>query len=280
MIRNPEWAFLVHSALEFLAIAVGMAFYRHARRAQVARHPADPQVPPASLLAGRSFWLLAGLLAGAAVGNKLVFLIERPDVWQAFWQRGEPLRLGQSIVGGLLGGLVGIEAAKWLTRQPASTGDLMVLPLVVGMSLGRVGCFLAGLHDDTYGVQTDLPWAVDLGDGVPRHPTALYDMVFLWLLYAVLRRGQVGQVSRTGAVGLAATPGLRFKLFLCAYLAWRWWVDGLKPVPVAWAWGWSGIQWVCAVALATYGVYTGGLLWRHLQRVRQAVRVDVEQGKA
>lgn len=269
MIRDPGLAFLVHSAVEFLAIALGMALYRAARRAQAAQHPSDSQRPPASLLAGRSFWLLVGLLAGAAVGNKLVFLIERPDVWQAYWQHGEPLRLGQSIVGGLLGGLIGIETAKWLTRQPASTGDLMVLPLVVGMSLGRVGCFLAGLHDDTYGVPTHLPWAVDMGDGVPRHPTALYDIVFLWLLYGVLRRWRGGQ---------SATPGLQFKLFLCAYLAWRWWVDGLKPVPVAWAWGWSGIQWCCALALATYGLYTVVVLGRHMKTARQGSRI--QQGMA
>ena len=45
--------------------------------------------------------MVAGLLGGAAIGNKLVFLIERPDVWQRLLA-GELAMPGQSIVGGLI----------------------------------------------------------------------------------------------------------------------------------------------------------------------------------
>jgi hypothetical protein len=51
---------------------------------------------------------------------------------------------------------------------------------------------------------------------------------------------------------LARSPGLAFKLYLASYLAWRLVVDGIKPVPYAYAFGLSGIQWVCVVALACY----------------------------
>lgn len=190
-----------------------------------------------------SFALMAGLLIGAGLGNKLVFLIERPDLWLVFWREGQPLRLGQSLVGGLLGGLIGIEIAKTLSRQPASTGDLMVMPLAWGIALGRVGCLLAGLHDDTYGLPSTLPWAMDLGDGLPRHPTALYEMVFVLALAALLH----AQRAR-----LASVPGLSFKAFLAAYLFWRLGIDLLKPVRVPYAGGLSGIQWVCLLALAAY----------------------------
>jgi prolipoprotein diacylglyceryltransferase len=224
---------LVHGLFEYGAIALGVALYRRTRQ--------QSGLPVMS--AQGSFALMAGLLIGAALGNKLVFLIERPDVWLAWWQGGQPLRLGQSIVGGLLGGLVGIETAKALTRQPASTGDLMVLPLAAGMALGRVGCFLAGLHDDTHGLPTTLPWGVDLGDGLPRHPSALYEIGFLALLWAALHARR-----RT----LAPVPGLRFKLFLAAYLLWRLLGDLLKPVRWPYPLGLSGIQWVCVLALAVY----------------------------
>jgi hypothetical protein len=36
-----------------------------------------------------------------------------------------------------------------------------------------VGCFLTGLSDRTYGTPTPLPWGIDFGDGIPRHPPAL-----------------------------------------------------------------------------------------------------------
>ena len=62
----------------------------------------------------------------------------------------------------------------------------MVFPLLLGMALGRVGCHLAGLTDGTYGTATTLPWALDLGDGVARHPTNLYEIGFLLLLAGLL----------------------------------------------------------------------------------------------
>ena len=39
-----------------------------------------------------------------------------------------------------------------------STGDLFVVPLCVGTAIGRIGCFLSGLEDRTYGTPTSLPW--------------------------------------------------------------------------------------------------------------------------
>lgn len=233
----PHWdaatAALVHAGFEYAAIALGMLLYRRARR----RSGLAPLTGPGS------FALFVGLLIGAALGNKLIFLVERPDVLVAWWQAQAPWRLGQSMVGGLLGGLIGIETAKKLTGQSASTGDLMVTPLVAGLALGRLGCFLAGLHDDTHGLPTTLPWGIDLGDGLPRHPTALYEIAFVLVLGGLLHR-----VSGP----LARVPGLRFKLFLAAYLLWRLVIDGLKPVPVAYPGGLSGIQWTCIVALLLY----------------------------
>jgi len=136
--------------------------------------------------------------------------------------------------------LIGIEMAKKLTGQTRSTGDAFVLPICVGLAIGRVGCFVAGLHDDTYGLPTTLPWGVDFGDGIPRHPTQLYEIGVVVALGTALHRARF------------ATPGLAFKLFLSAYLLWRLVVEFLKPVPVAYPLGLSGIQWTCAVALAAY----------------------------
>jgi phosphatidylglycerol:prolipoprotein diacylglycerol transferase len=229
MIDHAGVAALVHALFEYGAIALGVALYRRARL----------RSGLGGITQAGGFAVVAGLLVGAAVGNKLVFLIERPDVWQHLLA-GELAMPGQSIVGGLLGGLIGVEVAKALTRQTRSTGDAMVWPIAIGLAFGRIGCFVAGLHDDTHGVATTLPWGVDFGDGVSRHPTQLYDAIVALGLAAAVR----GRFTRV--------PGLQFKLFLSGYLLWRFGIDGLKPVPHAYAFGWSGIQWVCAVALAAY----------------------------
>jgi prolipoprotein diacylglyceryltransferase len=150
---------------------------------------------------------------------------------------------GQSIVGGLLGGLIGVEIGKKYAGVTESTGDRFVMPLLVGLIIGRVGCFIAGLTDDTYGNPTTLPWGIDFGDGIPRHPTQVYDMLFAAATLVLLK------VWRPA---LARESGLQFKLFLAGYLFWRLLIDGLKPVPYPFAGGLSGIQLVCAVALVFY----------------------------
>jgi phosphatidylglycerol:prolipoprotein diacylglycerol transferase len=51
------------------------------------------------------------------------------------------------------------------------------VPLAVGIAIGRIGCFLAGLDDFTWGIPTSLPWGHDFGDGVLRHPVQLYESI-------------------------------------------------------------------------------------------------------
>lgn len=230
MIADAATAAWVHSAFAYAGMASGAAMWRAAMRRQ----------PTGGALAPGNFAVLVGLLLGAALGNKLVFLVERPDVAQAIWRARTLVWPGQSFVGGLLGGLIGVEIAKKLTGQTRSTGDAMVWPIAVGLAIGRVGCLLAGLHDDTCGLPTTAPWGVDFGDGVARHPTQLYEIAVVLPLGLALHRARF------------ATPGLAFKLFLSAYLLGRFGIEFLKPVPVAYPLGLSGIQWTCLVALALY----------------------------
>ncbi|HEY0953935.1 MAG TPA: prolipoprotein diacylglyceryl transferase family protein [Roseateles sp.] len=230
MIADAPTAAWAHTAFAYAGMALGAALWRRTLKQQ----------QRGGALAPGNFGVLVGLLLGAAIGNKAVFLIERPDIAAALWHSGTLALPGQSIVGGLLGGLIGVEVAKKLIGQARSTGDAMVLPIAIGLAIGRVGCLLAGLHDDTYGLPTTAPWGMDFGDGVPRHPTQLYEIAIVLPLGWALHRARF------------ATPGLAFKLFLNAYLLWRLGAEFLKPVPVAWPLGLSGIQWTCLVALAIY----------------------------
>ena len=230
MIASAATAAWVHSAFAWVGMGIGAALWRRTLKAE----------HRGGALAPGNFGVLVGLLLGAALGNKLVFLVERPDIAETLWQSRALIWPGQSIVGGLLGGLIGLEIAKTLTGQTRSTGDAMVLPIAIGLAIGRIGCFLAGLHDDTYGLPTAAPWGVDFGDGKPRHPTQLYEIAVVLPLGLALHRARL------------PTPGLAFKLFLSAYLLWRFAVEFLKPVPVAYPLGLSGIQWTCLVALTLY----------------------------
>jgi prolipoprotein diacylglyceryltransferase len=106
------------------------------------------------------------------------------------------------------------------------------------MCIGRIGCFLTGPIDHTAGNPTNLPWAMAVGDSVPRHPVALYEIVFLILLAFVRPR----------------RDGDRFRVFLAGYLAFRLLVDFLKPEPRPILLGMSAIQWACAAGLVYYAL--------------------------
>jgi uncharacterized membrane protein YeaQ/YmgE (transglycosylase-associated protein family) len=97
--------------------------------------------------------------------------------------------LSHSVVGALVGAIVGVEVYKALRGVKGSTGGVFVGPFALGVVVGRFGCLFAGLIDGTYGSPTALPWAVDLGDGVGRHPVQLYESAAMALFLAAYLEG-------------------------------------------------------------------------------------------
>jgi phosphatidylglycerol---prolipoprotein diacylglyceryl transferase len=222
---HPAW----HPAFEVAAYVVGYLVFRRAVRLH-----GDP-------LPDSDRWsILAAAAIGALLGSRLLGLAEQFPTMLVAWHAHRFLALlftpgGKTIVGGLLGGWLAVELVKRFTGLRVYTGDILVLPLCIGIAIGRIGCFVGGLADDTYGKPTHLPWAVDFGDGIGRHPTQLYEMLFLLALAFLLGRPW------------RLPSGTRFRIFLAAYLAWRLLIDFLKPQPLVL--GMNVIQWACAVGL-------------------------------
>ena len=148
----------------------------------------------------------------------------------------------KTIVGGLLGGLFGVELTKKQLGVTVSSGDLMVYPLILAMIIGRIGCFLAGLDDGTFGIPSNLLWAINFGDGIRRHPTNLYEILFwilLWLALKIIEKRR------------PFTDGSRFKIFLSAYLVFRFFIEFIKP-DYFFSFGLSIIQLVCIAGILYY----------------------------
>jgi phosphatidylglycerol:prolipoprotein diacylglycerol transferase len=215
--------------------------------------------------------VIAAAFAGAAFGSKLLFWFEDPELTWHNIHNASYLMGGKTIVGALIFGLVSVELMKRYIGVRQSTGDLYAIPLALGIAVGRVGCFLTSLSDNTYGTPTTLPWATNFGDGIPRHPTQLYEIFFLLvvipMLYRILRRSSAAnwmphslpslqeagigvrpndQPGRTSFV-----PGDVFKLFMVGYLSFRLVCDFIKPYPSIFL-GLGGIQWACLVILLYY----------------------------
>ncbi|MFO1183430.1 MAG: prolipoprotein diacylglyceryl transferase family protein [Bauldia sp.] len=96
--------------------------------------------------------------------------------------------IGRSIAGSLAGAIFTVEVYKRIAGIKGSTGLLFVAGFATTVAVGRIGCLLAGLDDHTYGIATGGSWGWDFGDGIPRHPVALYESLTMaaFLAYALL----------------------------------------------------------------------------------------------
>lgn len=213
------------------------------------------------------WWVIAAAAFGAALGSKMLYLLEDPRL--TLEQLRDPAALlgGKTIVGALIGGLFAVEWTKKRLGITRRTGDLFALPLCVGIAIGRIGCFLTGVEDHTAGVATELPWGVNFGDGVARHPTQLYEVLFVLALGAFLWH-EMRKPHSEGDI---------FKFFMVAYFAFRLLCDFLKP-DVRVFLVLSSIQWACIGMLLYYG---GDVLrWARDAKSWALREMAVQQGAA
>jgi prolipoprotein diacylglyceryltransferase len=190
----------------------------------------------------RTRWsVVAAAILGAAIGSKLLFWLEDPAETLAHWNDPVFLMGGKTIVGGIIGGWIGVELEKRWAGVTRRTGDLFAMPLAAGIAVGRIGCFLSGLPDRTFGTPSSLPWAVDFGDGIRRHPTQIYESIVMAAAAIVL-----GRLTRR-----PHAEGDVFKLFMVMYFGLRVLVDFVKP-EVRILLGMSTLQWASVAVLLYY----------------------------
>ncbi len=95
--------------------------------------------------------MIAAVIIGGFAGSRLLSAFEDPLFLVDHWMQPQLLLGGKTIVGGLVGGLIAVESVKRLRGIRVATGDLLALPLVLGIAIGRIGCFLSGFEDQSYG---------------------------------------------------------------------------------------------------------------------------------
>lgn len=129
----------------------------------------------ATIDTGYALALVAGAaLGGYGLGTLNLVLSSQPSV-------------GRSILGAIAGAILAIELYKAYRGIRTSTGLIFVASFPVSIIVGRIGCYLSGLPDMTYGTPTSAPWGHDFGDGIARHPVQLYEsfLMFLFVVFAV-----------------------------------------------------------------------------------------------
>ena len=163
----------------------------------------------------------------ALIGSRILFVLLNFDLY-----RQHPLQIFKLWEGGLVfyGGLMLAAAVafgymRWQRLPVWKLADLISPLIALGLSFGRVGCFLAGC---CYGKETSLPWAVVFKNpeslarlNVPLHPTQLYDaanglVLFFFLSWMEKRKTFDGQI---------------FWLFLFLYSVTRFFIEIFRGDP-------------------------------------------------
>jgi hypothetical protein len=175
--------------------------------------------------------------------------------------------LSHSVVGALAGAVVGVEIYKLARGVRGSTGGVFTGPFALGIVIGRLGCLFEGLGDRTYGVATTLPWGIDLGDGVSRHPVQLYEsgamLGFLVVYLSGLARRAPWALERS------------FYVLCIWYGVQRFAWEFLKPYPTVA--GPFNLFHLISAALILYG---GVMYGRDLRRARRQPGGPAAQGRA
>lgn len=164
----------VHLAFDLLAAALGML-----ATLVVYRWRLGGRAEAALARAGAGYAL--ALVAGAAIGGYGAGTLNLA-------LSGVP-GIGRSVLGALAGAILAVELYKRARCIRHSTGTIFVAGFATSIAVGRIGCFLAGLDDQTHGVATSLPWGHDFGDGIPRHPVQIYESLAMAAFLVVALAG-------------------------------------------------------------------------------------------
>jgi phosphatidylglycerol---prolipoprotein diacylglyceryl transferase len=218
----------VHLILEYLAFFVAFRYYVFLRKSS------EDHITKSNRLS-----IILGAIIGAYLGSRLMGFLENPVALNA--QNIIQFLNSKTIMGGLFGGLIGVEIAKKMIGEKQSSGDLFTFPIMVGIIIGRIGCFLTGINEFTYGEETSFFMGMDLGDGLMRHPIALYEILFLISLFIFFKSVNFYKKE----------SGLLFKAFMLSYFGFRFLIEFIKP-NVFVVGGLSSIQWLCVVCWIYY----------------------------
>lgn len=155
-------------------------------------------------------WAVLGVILGGRLGYVLFY-----NPWHYV---ANPLEILMVWKGGMSshGGFIGVTLALlWALRHRTADilkiADVVVVPVAIGLALGRLGNFI---NLELYGTVTTLPWGIEI-PGVEglRHPTQVYaifkDLLIAGLCFTYLKK-QPFTAGRTLALFLMLYGVLRF----------------------------------------------------------------------
>ncbi len=277
LLRLSGWGLEVHSYSVLILLGCAGALLIAAWRAR--REGIDPE---------HVYGLAGWLFLGGVIGARLLFVLQHPETIHSPMDLLRSWSGGNIFYGCILGGLIGSLLYWWRRPFPFwPMADAVAPALAVGITLGRLGCFL---HGCCFGEVTDVPWGQHFPAGshawddqvergilpvaaqvsLPVHPTQLYAALAGLCILVVLnwyypRRKRDGEVMA---------------LLMVSYALTRWLIESLRADEPALIWAMTLSQ------LISIGLLFGGLgLWAYLagtpagETTRRPASLDGERAR-
>jgi phosphatidylglycerol---prolipoprotein diacylglyceryl transferase len=159
------------------------------------------------------------LIPSSVIGARLMavilnFHLYRDNLLKIFyiWEGG------MAFHGGLIGAIVGTYYfCKKNKINFYNMADLIVIPVALGLSLGRIGNFI---NQEFYGRLTDLPWGIryDVVEG-KRHPSQIYESIKNFIIFLILLNFYKIKTLKRGVI---------FWMFTLLYSLFRFFVEFYK----------------------------------------------------
>jgi len=183
-----------------------------------------------------NLYIVFGALIGSAIGAKLLDLIVDYRYFLTNFWNVETIFYGKTIIGGLIGGAIGVKITKKIYKIEGKRGNLFAPAIAIGVAIGRLGCFLRGC---CYGKPTSLPWGVNFGDGILRHPTQIYESIFMLAMFFYLEK-----IKNKPDI----KPGQLFKILMVSYFTFRFFIEFIRVDEIAF-WGLTSFQIISLFAI-------------------------------
>jgi phosphatidylglycerol:prolipoprotein diacylglycerol transferase len=223
-----------------------------------------------------TYSLAMRMVVAGVIGSRITWVLSHLDDLDspldaiAIWKGG--LQFSGGFVFAVIAGYPVYRHWNRLTRWHSLDG--YAYGLSIGLGIGRIGCYSVGEH---FGSRTSFPLAVrydggsvreqalgsvNLEPGMVFHQTALYELIYMLVLFAVLTYVLYVRKPRPG-------PGVAMAIFCGFYGVARFASDSLR-VNDERVLGLTGAQYLCLVLLPT-----SAWIWF---RVRKQLAGDVEDG--
>ncbi|MEI7579718.1 MAG: prolipoprotein diacylglyceryl transferase family protein [bacterium] len=198
----------------------------------------------------KAIYLALAAITGGTIGSKIpIWLIHFHEIFNSHTNLVSILS-GRTITGGLIGGTLAVIIVKKILKIQVRKGNIFAPAAALGIAVGRIGCLLRGC---CYGSITQLPWGIDFGDHITRHPTQIYEALYCLLLFIIIVIWKEKHPK----------PGQLFDFFMISYFSFRFFIEFIKFEPAIYL-GFTAFQLISILVLMKYVIK---FLWQIFKKI-------------